>query len=60
MLNDNDLVGIIYFDKFARIELSLTLVKDISTRNKIYESCIQIAKSEKSINIWNGNNYLRS
>lgn len=54
MVNDNDLIGVIHFENFAEIVVSMTLTRDQQTRQSIYERIIpKTSLNTKNSNIYN-------
>lgn len=54
MLGENNLIGIIHFENFAKIVLPMTLVKDSANRKKILNTAIPRNSNGRKSNIWNG------
>lgn len=54
MLSENNLIGIIHFENYAKVALPMTLVKDSMTRKMILDVAIPKVPSGKKSNIWNG------
>ena len=55
VLNDEDFLAIIHFEKNAKIVLPMTQVSNSSTRKSIFEKAMPSAITDNTVNIWNGN-----